>query len=97
VESVALAVIGFVVGLVIAQVGAPYFISMFAGTQSTTTGNAAGPLRQISPATSLDASLTSDLVASSLLLAVVLGVVGALYPIMASLKLKPAEALRHDH
>jgi len=96
IESIALALIGFAVGVIIAQVGAPYFASMFIGSRSTTdTNGPSGGL--IAPTMNFNTSLSSGLVASSLLLAVVLGVVGALYPIITALRLKPAEALRHDH
>lgn len=100
IESVALAVVGFAVALVIAQLGAPYFISMFEGTSSTSTvptGDSTMPTPPGGQVMGLDASLTSGLVLTSLVLVVGLGIVGALYPIMTSLRLKPAEALRHDH
>ncbi|MCU0860176.1 MAG: ABC transporter permease [Thermoplasmata archaeon] len=105
-ESISLSMIGFGVGLVITLVGAPYLISMFGGTTATMDFPSPGDLPDASTSTdgfapsartsgtAIDLELSWDLIAYGLLLAVGLGVLGALYPILTSLRLRPAEALR---
>jgi putative ABC transport system permease protein len=104
-ESMALSLIGFTVGLIIAVVGAPYLISMFGGTTATMDFPSGGELPDgtttddferpaATSASSIDLELSWDLILYGFLLAVGLGVLGALYPILTSLRLKPAEALR---
>ena len=46
--------------------------------------------------TSLEFSVDAKSIVTSLGLTVVIGVIGALYPIMGALKMQPAQALRYE-
>jgi putative ABC transport system permease protein len=111
-ESLTLAVIGFVVGVIIAAIAGPSISNMMVDSTTTTPsgsgfsgfrGGSSGSGgfrpnfggRVLSPL-EVNFSLEPSLLALTLLMAVVLGVVGSLYPLMKALKLKPAEALRYD-
>ncbi len=95
VESVSLGLIGFVVGLVIALVGAPYIVGLFGGSTGGTSGTGPRGFGGIGGA-ALQLHLTPELVLVGLLITIGVGILGSLYPIIRALKLKPAEALRYD-
>ena len=101
-ESVAFSLLGLVAGVVIAQVFAPTIAGMFMDTTSSTSSVPDGPRESFStPGTSsiagiTDLALTPSLVLTGLLLAIGLGLLGSLYPIISALRLTPAEALRYD-
>ncbi len=88
-ESMALATIGFVVGVLLTIIAGPNIANLFIGASSTSSA----------PGTSMslgDFTLSSELMLYTLALAIVLGILGSLYPIMKAINLKPAEALRYD-
>ena len=88
-ESMTLATLGFVVGVLLTLVAGPNIASLFIGASSTSSA----------PGTSIplgDFTLSPELMLYTLALAIVLGIIGSLYPIMKAIKLKPAEALRYD-
>ena len=95
VESVSLGLIGFVVGLVIALVGAPYIVGLFGGSNGGTSGYGARGFGGFGAAP-LRLHLTPELVLVGLLITIGVGILGSLYPIIRALRLKPAEALRYD-
>ena len=99
-ESMALAIIGFVVGVLMTMVMGPYIANTVLGT-STTSGmpgmsmaGRPGGGGGITGAT-LDFSLSADLVVYTLVFAIVLGIIGAMYPVLRAIKLRPADALRY--
>ncbi len=100
-ESVAFSILGLVAGVVIAAVFAPTIAGMFMDTTSATSAVPDGPREPSSTGTAsiagiTDLDLTPSLVATGLVLAVGLGLLGSLYPILSALRLTPAEALRYD-
>jgi putative ABC transport system permease protein len=101
-ESVVLAVIGFIVGLIIVMSFGPTLANMMLGTSSGSGGGfgpGGGGFRGEmggSVVERIDFSLQPVLTAYTLLLAIVLGIIGSVYPIMRAISLKPAEALRYD-
>ncbi len=88
-ESLMLAGLGFLVGLVVAVVGGPTLANLLA--------------RGVSPAGGLGGSflavefaLDPTVVVFALLVTALMGVVGSLYPILKALRMSPAEALRDE-
>ncbi|MFA5771348.1 MAG: ABC transporter permease [Thermoplasmata archaeon] len=110
-ESITLATFGFIVGVVVALVGGGTISEILLG-QSTTSGSSGGFVvsrggesggmpsggRQFGGGflANINYSLTPEILIYAFLAAVLLGVLGALYPIMKAMKLKPAEALRYE-
>ena len=92
VESVSLGLIGLIVGLGIALVGAQYIVGLFGGSTGGPSGARAGGFG----GSALQFQLTPELVFIGLLITIGVGILGSLYPIIRALKLKPAEALRYD-
>jgi putative ABC transport system permease protein len=92
VESVSLGLIGLIVGLGIALVGAQYIVGLFGGSTGGSPGARAGGFG----GSVLQFQLTPELVFVGLLITIGVGILGSLYPIIRALKLKPAEALRYD-
>ncbi len=88
-ESMTLATIGFVVGVLLTLVAGSNIASLFIGASSTS--GAPGM-----PVSVGDFTLSSELMMYTLALSIVLGIIGSLYPIMMAINLKPAEALRYD-
>ena len=88
-ESMTLATIGFVVGVLLTIIAGPNIASLFIGASSTS--GAPGM-----PVSVGDFTLSSELMLYTLALSIVLGIIGSLYPIMKAINLKPAEALRYD-
>ena len=99
-ESMTLATLGFIVGVALTLVAGPSIANMFLGTATTseTTGVSMGghPGGTTNILTTLDFTLSPELLIFTLVLALVLGMIGSLYPIIMAIKLKPAEALRYD-
>ena len=101
-ESVVLAVIGFVVGLIIVMAFGPNLANMMLGTSSGGGGGfgpgGGGPGGGMggSAVSRIDFALEPVLTVYTLALAIVLGIIGSVYPIMKAVHLKPAEALRYD-
>jgi putative ABC transport system permease protein len=100
IESVFLAILGYVVGIVlfitIGQELNNVLVSSTYGGGPGRFGGFAGPGRTGGTFGTLNLNLSPELLAVTLALAVVLGIVGSLYPIIRAVKLKPAEALRYD-
>lgn len=95
VESVVLAGLGFLVGLVLLELLGPYLAAIFAGRVGGGGAAATGGLPLLLAGSSSFAP-TSLLVLETLAVALVMGFVGALYPIVRAIRLRPAEALRYE-
>jgi putative ABC transport system permease protein len=105
-ESVALATMGFVVGMVFVLVAGPSISSMMIETgtvdEGTTTSGSNLVLGQTRPTGStvgfaeVDFTMEPVLLVITLVVAVVLGIIGSLYPVMQAIRLSPAEALRYE-
>lgn len=104
VESMGLATMGFVVSLLFALVAGPAIQDYMYGSSSTSAPSGFGGKRQGGTLAStttnsfeqIDFSLAPELVAFTLVLALFLGIIGSLYPIIKALKLNPADALRYE-
>jgi len=101
-ESMALAIIGFVVGIAMTMVMGPYIANTVLGTSTTSNMPGGGMAFQGRPGggagmatATLDFSLSAELVVYTLIFAIVLGVIGAMYPVLRAIKLRPADALRY--
>ena len=105
-ESVTLATLGFIVGVAFVVIAGPSISSMMLETgtvdqQSSTGGSSLVP-GQTRPTGStvgfaeVDFSMEPTLLVITLVVAVVLGIIGALYPVMQAIRLSPAEALRYE-
>lgn len=92
-ESVVVAVIGFGVGVGLAEVLSPTIGELVLG-QSGPGGGGGRGFGFFGPA--LKFTATPELIGLTLALAVGLGVLGALYPIIRAIRISPAEALRHE-
>jgi putative ABC transport system permease protein len=105
-ESVALATMGFVVAMAFVLIAGPSISSMMLETgtvdDQSTTGEGSLVLGQTRPTGStvgfaeVDFTMEPALLAITLVVAVVLGVIGSLYPVMQAIRLRPAEALRYE-
>lgn len=103
-ESVTLATLGFVVGVIVVMVAGPSIASVLLGTSSgsASQGPDGGPGGR--PSGGIGGAMVSrmgfelqpNLMIATLILAILLGIAGSLYPIMKAIKLKPAEALRYE-
>ncbi len=105
-ESVTLATLGFIVGVAFVIIAGPSISSMMIETgtvdqQSTTGGSSLVP-GQDRPTGStvgfaeVDFTMEPMLLVITLVVAVVLGIIGSLYPVMQAIRLSPAEALRYE-
>ncbi len=105
-ESVTLATLGFFVGVAFVIIAGPSISSMMIETgtvdqQSTTGGGSLVP-GQARPTGStvgfaeVDFTMEPMLLVITLVVAVVLGIIGSLYPVMQAIRLSPAEALRYE-
>jgi len=105
-ESVTLATLGFIVAVVFVLIAGPSISSMMMETgtndeQSTTGGGSLVP-GQARPTGStvgfaeVDFTMEPALLVITLVVAIVLGIVGSLYPVMQAIRLSPAEALRYE-
>lgn len=111
-ESVAFSMLGLVIGVAIALVFAPSIAGVFMDSSSSGSSTSDAPATggspsmpggdrdSLSPGASTaglsDLTLTPALLILGLVLAVGLGALGSLYPILSALRLTPAEALRYD-
>ncbi len=91
-ESMVFAAIGFGVGLVLAEVLGSTIGQLVLGQRGGP--GPGGHFGAFGPSFAL--SLSPELVLSTLALAVGLGALGALYPIIRAVRLRPAEALRYE-
>jgi putative ABC transport system permease protein len=105
-ESMTLAALGFVVGLLIVALIGPSISSIMvdSGTQDSDvddgkTGGGkggGGKGEEASPVTEVEFKLEPTLLFVTLGMALLLGVLGSLYPVLQAIRLKPAEALRYE-
>ena len=102
VESVVLAVLGFVIGLVIVSAAGPSIANVMLTRSSGATGGG-GPGGGFGGFGGGMFFLTNEnftpqpgLILNTLVLSIVLGIVGSVYPILKAIRLKPAEALRYE-
>jgi len=110
-ETMMLAAMGFVIGVVIAAAVGPYLSTMVVSSSvdtgtGTPTGGPGGGFRPgggtggadraSAGLFGADFALDPGLTALTLVMAIVLGIVGSLYPVLTAIKLKPAEALRYE-
>ncbi len=105
-ESMTLAALGFVVGLLIVALIGPSISSIMvdSGTQdadvedgkSSGGKGGGGNGESTTPATEVEFKLDPTLLLVTLVMALLLGVLGSLYPVLQAIRLKPAEALRYE-
>jgi putative ABC transport system permease protein len=105
-ESMTLAALGFVVGLLIVALIGPSISSIMvdSGTQGAdaddgtdTNGKGSdGKGDSSKPVTKVEFKLEPTLLLLTLGMALLLGVLGSLYPVLQAIRLKPAEALRYE-
>ena len=111
-ESIFMASLGFLVCIVITLVAGPMMQTMLIESGSDDSSSSEqGSSPQFSPGqildptpesssmdsiTSLQFSVDANSIATSLGLTILIGVIGALYPIMGALKMQPAQALRYE-
>jgi putative ABC transport system permease protein len=105
-ESMTLAALGFVVGILIVALIGPSISSIMvdSGTQDSDVvddrsgGGKGGGGKQetTAPVTKVDFNLEPTLLILTLGMAIILGVLGSLYPVLQAVRLKPAEALRYE-
>ena len=111
-ESIFMASLGFFVCIVITLVAGPMMQTMLIESGSDDSSSSEqGSSPQFSPGqilnptpesssmdsiTSLEFSVDAKSIATSLGLTILIGVIGALYPIMGALKMQPAQALRYE-
>ena len=111
-ESIFMASLGFLVCIVITLVAGPMMQTMLIESGSDDSSSSEqGSSPQFSPGqilnptpesssmdsiTSLEFSVDAKSIATSLGLTILIGVIGALYPIMGALKMQPAQALRYE-
>ncbi|MEE9592900.1 MAG: ABC transporter permease, partial [Thermoplasmata archaeon] len=88
-ESLMLAGLGFLVGLVVAVVGGPTLAALLA-RQASPAGGLGGSFLAVQFA------LDPTVVVFALLVTALMGVVGSLYPVVKALRMSPAEALRDE-
>lgn len=95
IESVVLAVLGFAVSVGLAYEIGPTIAGSFLGSAAPGGGGFGHFAGRVSSGAS-SFTLTPDLLIYALVLAVVIGIVGAIYPIVRAVRLEPAEALRYE-
>jgi len=105
-ESMTLAALGFVVGLLIVTLVGPSISSIMVdpGTQDADVDDGkngggkggSGKGESTTPTTDVDFKLEPTLLLVTLGMALLLGVLGSLYPVLQAIRLKPAEALRYE-
>jgi putative ABC transport system permease protein len=105
-ESMTLAALGFVVGLLIVALIGPSISSIMvdSGTQDADVDDGkngggkggGGKEESITPVTEVEFKLEPTLLMVTLAMALLLGVLGSLYPVLQAIRLKPAEALRYE-
>jgi ABC-type lipoprotein release transport system permease subunit len=111
-ESIFMASLGFVVCILITLVAGPMIQTMLIESGSDDSSSSEqGSSPQFQPGqilnptpesssmdsiTSLEFSVDARSIVSSLVLTILIGIIGALYPIMGALKMQPAQALRYE-
>jgi putative ABC transport system permease protein len=105
-ESMTLAALGFVAGLLIVALIGPSISSIMvdsgtqdADVQDDKTGGGkggGGKGESTTPVTKVEFKLEPTLLIMTLAMALLLGVLGSLYPVLQAIRLKPAEALRYE-
>lgn len=97
-EGVLLSLLAGVVGIAIAAVAAPTLSGLLlpAATQVGITGVIGRSVTATDPTTTAAVSLTPELVLIALGAAVLLGVLGSLYPAWRASRTRPAEAMRYE-
>ena len=111
-ESILVASLGFVVCILITLVAGPMIQTMLIESGSDDSSSSEqGSSPQFQPGqilnptpesssmdsiTSLEFSVDARSIVSSLVLTILIGIIGALYPIMGALKMQPAQALRYE-
>jgi putative ABC transport system permease protein len=99
IESVTLAIFGFIVSLVVVLIAGPSITTLVLGGGTGASPSGGGPPSG-GPAgifvARMGLALQPDMMIITLGLAILLGVVGSLYPVIKATKLKPAEALRYE-
>ena len=97
-EGVLLSLFAGVVGIAISAVAAPTLSGLLlpAATQVGIAGAAGRSLTVTDPTTTAAVSLTPELVLIALGAAVLLGVLGSLYPAWRASRTRPAEAMRYE-
>lgn len=93
-ESVALASLGFVVGIVLLELLEPTLSNLFSARG--VAGSAAGGGISLLLGNSSSFAPPALLFAETLGIALLMGFMGALYPIVRAIRLRPAEALRYE-
>ncbi len=108
VESMTLATIGFVVGIILTVVAGPYISAALLQTSSVTSSVTGGPgdvfggrpgvdqAGSSGAISEMDFTISLELALFSFAMVMVLGIIGSLYPTFKAMKLQPAEALKYD-
>jgi putative ABC transport system permease protein len=102
-ESISLAAIAFIVGILLTVVAGPFVASALLQTSSYTSGISGGgppgggrPDVNINVISQTDFSISTELAIFTFILVLILGLLGSLYPTIRAMRLQPAEALRYD-
>ena len=95
-ESMALALAGGLLGLGIFAVGASFIADRILGLSSTSLTGIAGGMGAQTASDVITFSISWDDAGYAILGALVLGVLGSLYPVYRALVVTPAEALRYE-
>jgi putative ABC transport system permease protein len=92
IESIVLAVLGFVIGLILVMTAGSSLSNIILGTSSGPGGRMPGG----GFGGGIEFTLSPELLVYALSLAIAFGIIGSLYPILKAVSLKPAEALRYE-
>jgi len=95
-ESMALALMGGLLGLALFAVGASFIADRILGLSSTSLTGIAGGMGAQAASDVITFSISWDDAGYAILGALVLGVLGSLYPVYRALVVTPAEALRYE-
>ena len=95
-ESMALALVGGLLGLGIFAVGASFIADRVLGLSSTSLTGIAGGMGAQAASDVITFSISWEDAGYALLGALILGVLGSLYPVYRAVAVTPAEALRHE-
>ena len=90
IESIVLAFLGFIVGIILTMTAGPSLSNIILGTSSG-RGMPGGGFGG-----GIEFTLSPELIMYALILAIAFGIIGSLYPILKAVSLKPAEALRYE-
>jgi len=95
-ESLALAFVGGLLGLALFAAGAPFIADRILGLSSTSLTGIAGGMGAQAASEVITFSTSWRDAGYAILGALVLGVMGSLYPVYRAIVVTPAEALRHE-